>query len=157
MTARSRPPVVVVGVGSRMRGDDGIGPAAVDLLGERLDHRSDVELVRLDGEPGRLIEALREREVAVVIDAVATGADPGTIHRVDPNVVDMPHPTSTASTHSGGVAEAVRLAAVLDRLPARLVVLGIEPGDLTLGQPLSDRVQAALPALVDEVLREMDR
>ena len=157
MSTTGRPPVVVVGVGSPMRGDDALGPRAIDLLGDRLAGRSDLDLVSLDGDAARLIEALRSREIGIVLDAVAAGAEPGTIHRVEPTSGVVPVPAAGASTHAGGVAEAVRLAAELDLLPARLVVLGIEPDSMELGQPLSRPVAAALPALVDLVVAELAR
>ena len=46
----ARPPVVVIGVGNPMRGDDGVGPAVVEELGRV---PAVVELVVCDGEAGR--------------------------------------------------------------------------------------------------------
>lgn len=152
-----RPPVVVVGVGSPMRGDDALGPHVVELLSGPLSSRPDVELVTLDGEPVRLVEVVDGRELAVLIDAVATGAEPGTIHRLEPAGLQLGVPTRVPSTHGAGVAEAMRLGAVLDRLPARMVVLGVEPDGFELGAPLGEKVEAAVSALVAQVVKEVTR
>jgi len=158
----TRTPILVVGIGSTMRGDDGIGPQAIDALRKRLAvdaavdvGTSDIELLVLDGEAARLIEAFRDRSLTIVLDAIRAGAAPGTIHRVDPATDQIPAPGGAASTHTGGVAEAIALAAALDRLSGRVVVLGIEPASFELGADLSSAAAAALPGLVDRVVGEI--
>ncbi|MGB8649776.1 MAG: peptidase M52, partial [Mycobacteriales bacterium] len=65
--------------------------------------------------------------------------------------------TGRAGTHALGLAAAVELARVLDRLPRRLVVVGVEAADFAHGAPLSapvaaavDHAAAAVTALVAE-------
>lgn len=152
--AGERSPVVVIGVGNTWRTDDGIGAAAVALLHDRCDG-SDVDLVVVDGEPTRLIDAWRGRQLALVIDAVVRGSRPGTIHRAELGVDELPGPSAGASSHAGGVAEAIALARVLDRTPRRLVVLGVEPACLAPGSGLSTPVAEAVPALVEQVIVEI--
>jgi hydrogenase maturation protease len=60
--------VVVIGVGNEFRRDDGVGPAVVASLRDRVP--PGVDLVLTDGEPTRLIEAWTGAVLAVVIDAV---------------------------------------------------------------------------------------
>ena len=147
-------PRVVIGVGTPMRGDDGLGPHVVEVLATRLGPDPEVDLRVVDGEPTRLIELWRDRTGAVVVDAVRTGARPGTVHRVDHDTAEATA-RGSASTHSGGVAEAIALARQLDRLPARLVVMGVEPAAVDLGAGLSEVVAQAVPDLVDRVLAEL--
>lgn len=154
MSHRSGPSAIVVGVGSSMRGDDGLGPRAIELLGERLDSEPSVELRAVDGDPARMIEAWRGRAVAIVVDAVRTGAPPGTVHRIDHGSAGLVAGRA-ASTHSGGVAEAIALATQLDLMPQRLVVLGVEPVSFELGTELSAPVREAMPALVERILAEL--
>ncbi len=149
-------PLVIIGVGNAMRRDDGVGPAAIAELeqaGVGRD-REAVELVQLDGEPTRLIEAWRGRHRAIVIDATRAGAEVGRIHRVAASVDPLPDWTTTGSSHSGGIAEAVALARALDSMPDELVVFGIEPADLSFGEGLSPAVEASLAMLVDQVIEE---
>lgn len=148
--------LVVIGVGNPMRRDDGVGAAAIAML-ERAElgrHGDAVELVLLDGEPTRLIEAWRGRRRAIVIDATRAGAEAGAIHRVDAAVEALPDWTTTGSSHSAGIGEAVALATALDSMPDELIVFGIEPADVSLGEGLSPAVEAALPALVELVVDE---
>jgi hydrogenase maturation protease len=93
--------VVVIGVGNPWRRDDGAGPAVATALRPQLarshpdagcgrasvvrdggEDRS-VEVIELDGEAARLVDAWDGADVAVVVDAVRTGALPGTVHRID--------------------------------------------------------------------------
>jgi hydrogenase maturation protease len=91
---------------------------------------------------------------ATFIDAVSSGADPGTVHRFD--VSAEPLPTSlrgSTSTHALGLADAIELARTLGRLPERVVVYGIEGRSFAAGDP----VGAAVTAAVDRVVAELRR
>jgi len=54
--------VVFVGVGNRMRGDDAIGPALIDLIKGRVPHAIDA-----DGAPENVTSAIRRLEPAVIV------------------------------------------------------------------------------------------
>lgn len=143
---------LVIGVGNRWRADDGLGPRALDALAEQT--AGVVDLIALDGEPARLVAAWAGRFHVVVIDAVRSGDPPGTIHRVeglDLGLTDR----SSPSSHGAGVAAAVAIGRALDRLPDRLVVLGIEPERVEHGDDLSAPVAAAFDELVERVAEEV--
>jgi len=154
---RGRSAIVVIGIGAEMRGDDGLGPAAADLLTEQLDPDEGVEVITLDGEPTRLIEEWRGRDLVVVIDAVRRGGVGGALHRIEFDDVIGVDRGPSASSHHGGLAEAVALGEILERLPHELVVHGIEPVDMSTGSDLSPEVRSALPRLVDAVIAEVRR
>ena len=61
----------------------------------------------------------------IVVDAVVTGAPVGTVQAWDGRQ-PLASPSTTASTHGLGVAEAIELARVLGCLPIKLRVYGIE-------------------------------
>ncbi len=153
---------LVVGLGSPDRGDDAIGPivagalAQQELAGtvvvERADPTSLVELMDLRGSDGGW-------DAVVIIDAVRTGAAAGTIAVIEagadaPGLATLgtqlgPGP---AGTHGFGLAGALELARALDRLPPRVVVIGVEATDFAHGVPLSDPVAAAIGPAVDAVV-----
>ena len=68
----------MIGVGNAYRGDDAAGLAVARLLRER-----GVEALDQEGEPVALVELLAGHGAVVLIDAVRSGASPGTVHRVD--------------------------------------------------------------------------
>jgi len=143
---------LVIGVGNRWRGDDGVGPRTVDAIG-RLG-RHDVDVVALDGEPARLVAAWTGRRCVVVVDAIRAGAQPGTIHHL---VGDLRIPTvvGESSTHGGGVAAAVAIGRALGSLPERLVILGVEPAAIDHADHLSPAVTGAIDDVIDRVLTEV--
>jgi hydrogenase maturation protease len=141
---------VVIGAGNPMRSDDGAGPAVVEAL-----RAEGIEAIALDGEPTRLLDAWDGVDLAVVVDA-AVGIEPGRVCSIelvrDGTVVARPgRPGGAGGTHGAGVAEAVALGEVLDRLPGRLVVCTVGAADVGHGADLSPAVAAALPELVAAV------
>lgn len=144
-------PVVVIGIGNSWRGDDGVGWAVIDELEAHASHhpRSTIDLVRTDGEAARLIECWDGRALAVVVDAVVTGATPGTIIHLDPAAV--PAGGAPIGSHSLGLDHAMALGRALGRLPRRLLVVGVEGTAFADGSPLSPPVGAALPDAVAAV------
>jgi hydrogenase maturation protease len=50
----------------------------------------------------------------------------------------------------------LELARSLDRLPRRLVVVGVEAGQFDHGAPLSEAVKAAVPSAAEAVLRVIE-
>jgi hydrogenase maturation protease len=117
-------PVVVIGVGNPLRGDDGAGPAVAARLRGRVP--PGVELRVLAGDSAELIEAWAGRRLALIADAVRSGAAPGTVHRIEAADGELPGLQPGSSTHGLGLAEALALARVLGRMPGAVVVFGIE-------------------------------
>jgi hydrogenase maturation protease len=148
-----RSPVVLIGVGNAWRSDDGVGWVVVEAARSRLGQAVDV--VESGGEPARLLDAWAGRDVAVVVDAVRSGAAPGTIH-VWPNENDVPTTSTSTGSHSLGIADAVALGRAVQRLPSRLIVIGIEAKDTSSGQGLSPAVAGAVDHAADEIVRLLE-
>ncbi|MFF2204851.1 hydrogenase maturation protease [Streptomyces sp. NPDC058145] len=141
--------VVVIGVGNPLRGDDGVGPAAVEALRGRVPDGT--VLTVSDGEPGRMLDLWGGADAVVVVEALrARPGRPGTLHTFTAAEAAGRTP-GTASTHALGLGECLALAETLDRLPPRLVVHAMEVADVALGARFSDAVRSALPELIDRV------
>jgi hydrogenase maturation protease len=143
----------VIGVGNPYRGDDAVGLAVAEGLRARA--LAGVEIVECEQEPTRLLDAWGDAEVALVVDAAASGAAPGTVHRFDATDAPLPTQVFRSSTHAFGVGDAVELARTLDRLPRRIVVYGVEGARFTAGEPLSDPVAGAVNAVVEALERDL--
>jgi hydrogenase maturation protease len=145
--------ITIIGIGHPDRGDDAIGRIVAARLAPRAG--DGVDVIGLDGEATALLERLGETEHAIVVDAVLSGAPPGTIRRFD--VVRQALPTGTGlSSHGFGLAEAVELARALGRLPARCTVFAVEAASFDHGAPLSCEVAAAADEVVGHVLAEIN-
>ena len=134
---------LVIGLGNSWRSDDGAGPAVARGLRDEVRARVRV----YEGEPVGLIEEWTGADAVIVVDAVAAGAAPGTIHRLDAISQPIAAELSQGSTHAFGLADTIALARELDRLPRHLEVLGIEGERFTAGNQLSPTVLAAVAAV----------
>jgi hydrogenase maturation protease len=94
-------------------------------------------------------------ETLVVVDAVVTGAPPGTVHRVDAGNGPLPRDLGLASTHAVGVADALELGRAVGRAPRRVVVLGVEGAAFGMGADMTPEVARAVDDVVAAVLAEL--
>jgi hydrogenase maturation protease len=141
---------VVLGIGNRDRGDDAVGLLVLDeLMARRL---QGVDLIPGDGDPGWMLDAWEGRQCAVVVDAVVTGAAPGTIVRFDASRTAVPANARLSSSHTLGAATSVELARAIGRLPDRLVVIGVEADSMALGSALTPAVATAVELAADAVM-----
>ena len=151
--AQLRGRVVVIGVGNEFRRDDGAGPRLVAGLRQRAP--ADVDFRVSDGDPAGIIEAWDGATLAIVVDAVRIDPTaPGRLYRLILDR-DRPVPDSAVSSHGLGLGEAIGLAQVLGRMPARLIVHAVEAGDVGLGTGLTPPVAAATARLAAAVLRDL--
>jgi hydrogenase maturation protease len=142
----------VIGIGNAWQGDDAAGLHVARLLAPQLP--DDVRVRELEGEPVGLVEALNGADDVFLIDAVRSGAPPGTIHRLDAGDAPIPTALAAASTHTLGVGEAIELARALGRLPRRVIVYGIEAASLAAGEELTPPVARAVAEVVERVSAE---
>ncbi|MBX6381517.1 MAG: hydrogenase maturation protease [Microbispora sp.] len=143
---------VVIGIGSDARGDDAAGLEVVRLLHGTLP--PPVLLTESSGDPMHLITAWDGARMAIVIDAVCSGAEPGTVTtRRGP--ASLPPAGRRRSSHALGLADAIALGEALGRLPAELVFFGIEGGDFGLDSPITPPVRAAIRRTAEAVRRAL--
>lgn len=144
-------PIVVIGVGNPLCGDDGAGIAVV----RRLRAQAGVRVLEQSGEATALLEALREAAAMLIVDA-ASGGRPGNFRRLDAAAQPLPQRLFGCSTHGLGVAEGIELARALGALPAVCVVYALEGSQFGTGAAMSPAVQAAVPAVAARVEAEIE-
>lgn len=146
-------PLLVLGLGNVLCGDDGVGAVAVHLLERRYRVPDGVQV--LDGGTLglSLLPLLEQAQVAILLDAIRTADPPGTLVRLEGDDV-APAVAERLSVHQVGVADLLEAARWRGRYPPRLVLLGLVPQSLELGVRRTKAVEAALPALVEAVVAE---
>lgn len=144
---------LVIGLGSPLLCDDSVGLRVAQELRGRLAGRPDVDIEENVRGGLDLMERLAGYDRAVIIDAIVTGAAPGTIHRLTPS--DIPTQRS-ASQHDVNLPTALELGRQLGvRLPEseNILLVGIEADDiLTFSEQCTPAVAAAIPLAVEAVL-----
>lgn len=149
----SPPPTLILGAGNPFRRDDGAGRAVVRRLAGRLPEG--VEILELSGEASELLRAFEGRDTVIVVDAVQTGAPPGTIRVLNAGETPLPADLLAQSTHGFGVGQAIELARRLGRLPRRICVVAIEGENFAIGEGLSPAVDRAIDVAAGRVLETL--
>ena len=146
--------VMVIGVGNALRHDDGAGLAVARRL-RSLPGGVPIAVREHEGETLALLDLWAGSDAVVLVDAIRSGATPGTIHRFDASEEPLPSELrGSSSTHAVGIGEAIELARSLRRLPRRVLVLGVEGRRFDAGAGLSAEVEAGVDGLADLVFGE---
>jgi len=145
---------LILGLGNPLVTDDSVGLRVAAELKRLLADRPGVEVDEDYWGGLRLMERLAGYDRAVVVDAIQTGAPPGTIHRLTPDSI----PTQrSASAHDVNLPTALAFGRQAGmHLPPddEIHLVGIEAADiLTFGEQCTPAVQAAIPRAVQEVMR----
>ena len=145
-------PVRVLGIGSPFAGDD-LGwrlAEALERVGLLRSFSTGMVHINLCDRPGcLLLPAMRGAHLAILLDAMRSGAQPGTVRRLD--MLELDESTGLLSSHGFGVAEALALGRVLGDLPPRVLIYGIETGQAPSLPPLGDLVAILWPAIIDDI------
>lgn len=155
---------VVVGLGSTLRGDDGVGPRVVAALEQRLAVAG--RRGKLPTPPALLIGGVPLLEVftayrrVLLVDAMRSGRwPPGTIKVFTPEQLAAAFPREGLATggHGGEPAVALARAGQLGLVvPEYLRVWGVEAAATEgFSETLSLPVAAAVPRLVATLLKEL--
>jgi hydrogenase maturation protease len=147
-------PLLVLGIGNLLMGDEGVGVHAVRAL-ENEPLPAGVEI--LDGGTGgfHLLSCLRDYPCVIIIDATLDDREPGTVRIIKPRFLsDYPR---SLGAHDVGLRDLLESAALLGPLPTiHLITVSIaEIRSATM--ELTPSVQQALPKVVEsvrQILRE---
>ena len=122
----SRTPLLVLGLGNLLLEDDGVGPAALALLAERYEPPVGVQVFDGGTLGLSLLPYVEDAASVILVDAINADEPPGTFVRLDGDEV-APAVATRLSVHQVGVADLLEAARWSDRLPPRLVLLGLVP------------------------------
>jgi len=132
-------------------GDDGLGLAVLARLQGEWEFPRDVELVDGGTWGMNLLPLIEEAAEVIFIDAIRTGAAPGTLQELEGNELPkfLAH---KLSPHQIDLKEVLGVAQLRGTLPERMVAIGAEPGRLEMSTILSptleDRVDDVTRAVV---------
>ena len=141
---------LIIGCGNADRGDDAAGV----LVARKLRAEGFPTLERC-GEATSLIESWLGIENVILVDAVITGSEPGTILSWDARTQRLSRAAFRCSTHTFSVADAIELARILDRLPPRVFIYGIEAAQFAAGTRPSPAVLEAVERLAEQIAHEV--
>lgn len=149
--------VNIVGVGSTLMGDDGVGSAVVEALARR-EVPDGVRLHDAGLAVSDVLGRLAPGETLIVVDALRAGGRAGQIYRA---CLDDMRPEGgrlhgCLSLHELSVLPALRMEALSGREFKDVTVFGVEPETVAWGEGLSPVVAAAAERLAGAILEYID-
>jgi hydrogenase maturation protease len=143
-------PILVLGIGNYLMGDEGVGVHAI----RRLQQESFPPQVHLlDGGTGgfHLLSYFQEYRFLILIDATMDGHPPGTVRVIQPRFAsDFP---KALSSHDIGLRDLIESSALLGTLPrTHLITVSIHEIQ-SMNMTLSPLIQSSLDQITAEVHR----
>jgi hydrogenase maturation protease len=146
--------VLVMGIGNLLLQDEGAGVRAVEEFERRFETPDRVEL--LDGGTSgiELLRYIQGRDVLILIDVVRNGDPCGTITRFEGDDVPALF-QSKISPHQLGISDLLATARLIDAMPEKVVLFGIEPKSMDTGLELTAEVAGGVSGLIELVADEL--
>lgn len=138
--------VLLIGVGNTLRGDDAAGPQVIKLLAGKVA----AELLDVGETPENYLGSIlaKKAEIIVVVDAAEMGAAPGDIAFMGiDELIGRGLSTHQLPLH-------LFLRYVSEQTGADIVVVGIQPAQISLGKSITPAVWASVQ-YVAEVFRRI--
>jgi hydrogenase maturation protease len=138
---------VVIGVGNPIMGDDGFGLAALQRLEDEWLLPEDVRLIDGGTWGLTLLPDFESAHRVLFLDAIDTGAAPGTHLVVERDALPRALAMHT-SPHQVDLSDLLALARLRGTLPEHIVAIGAQPLRVEMSTELSAPLEAALDATV---------
>lgn len=145
---------LVLGVGNKLMSDEGAGVHVIERL--LAGYKIPKEVQFLDGGTlgMDLLYYLEGIENLLLVDAVETHKEPGTIIRLEGEEVPA-FLSLKISPHQLGVPDMLAAAKFKDLYPKRLVLWGIQPELLEIGLDLSPLIASKVDTLVTSIVEQL--
>ncbi len=155
MDQTPRKDTIVIGLGNLLLSDEGIGIHLIRKLSEHQGKFPSVEFIDAGTGGMNVLHLIANRKKAVVIDCVKMGKKPGTIKRFEPTDVQTTKKMSHFSLHEADILQVINLSVQLGECPNQIVIFGIEPESLELGQKLSKTLSDKIDAYSTDICKEL--
>lgn len=143
---------LILDIGNLILKDEGIGVHVVRTLEEK---KLPPEVDLVDGGTATmdLLSVIYESERIIVIDALKAGGEPGTIYRCLPEDL-MGTSDRPLSLHQLGLLDVLGMSRQLGG-NAAVIIIGVEPKEISWGLELTEELQAAVPKVIKAVKKEL--
>jgi hydrogenase maturation protease len=145
--------IIILGIGNLVLKDEGVGVHAVKEL-ENRNLPQGVEAIDGGTATMDLLSVIHESEKIIVIDALSSGGEPGTIYRCFPEDL-MDADERPLSLHQVDLLDVLLMARQLGG-NANVVIIGVEPEEISYGMELTPKVEAAVPKVIQAVFKELE-
>lgn len=145
--------ITILGIGNPLCRDDGIGIHVVGAMRDSGKH-PEIEIIDGGSSPDLLSLLDTDSRKLIVVDALRGGGRPGDIYRLKLGQKNLADETP-ASLHGMGILDSLKLMKQLGRYPPTVIIIGMEPADVSHGLRLSPDIEALVPDLIKAVEEEL--
>ena len=144
---------IILGLGNPLFGDDSAGCRVARGLRRRV-KQNDIDIEEFSGAGLDIPELIRGYDKAIIIDAIQNGGEIGRIHHLDWHYIAL---LPAGQAHQMDFINALKLAAEAGQdTPLDMSIYAIEAGEIArVKTGCSPAVQAAIPVLVETIIREI--
>ncbi|MEZ4519320.1 MAG: HyaD/HybD family hydrogenase maturation endopeptidase [Chloroflexota bacterium] len=146
---------IVLGLGNTLQSDEGLGVYAMQALETALGSQDQVEFVDGGVLGLNLLPLVEEASHLLLLDAADAGEPAGTVIELRREEIPL-YSGVKMSQHQVTFQEVLGLAAIREKLPPHLQLIGAQPEDLTVGVSLSDTITAVIPEIVSRATAVLD-
>lgn len=145
--------ILVLGIGNFLRSDDGVGLHVIEAL--RKEETGDNIDLKEAGSGLDILDAIKGYDRIILVDAIKTGGEPGTIYELSLKDIQDKHTNHSFSTHLNmDLPTMLELGNMLfpGKIPKDIRIIAVEAKDVTT---ISDRctpeVERAMSKAVDMI------
>jgi hydrogenase maturation protease len=149
-------PVVVLGLGNPLMGDEGIGPYLVDRLTRSAGTHPSADFVDAGTGGLSVLHYMAGRRKAVLVDCAFMDEQSGAIRRFTPEEVRSVKVLAHQSLHETDLMRVIDVARRLEQAPEEIVIFGIQPERIEPGQGLSSALTERTDEYLSLILRELE-
>jgi len=144
----------ILGIGNLLLKDDGIGVHLIEHLKElEFENTYNVELIDGGTCIPNLLDVFMKNGRIIVLDSIKGGYAPGTIYKLTPEELGTCI-KETTSLHDVQVLDIMRDASLLGFVP-EVVIIGVEPEEITFDLDLSPIVKSTIPRIIEIITEEL--
>jgi hydrogenase maturation protease len=147
--------VLVIGLGNPLMRDEGVGLAVVQRLMERSERFPGVDFLEAGASLMGAMHRMAGRKKVLFVDCALMGAEPGTWRRFTPEQARSVKRLAGLSLHEGDLYSLLELSRRLGEFPEDVVIFGIEPAAIEMGEGLSDALRSRLMEYAQAVENEL--
>jgi hydrogenase maturation protease len=145
----ANPDILVLGIGNLLWGDEGFGVRTLEALDQQYAFPPNVQLVDGGTQGLYLLPYVKGARKMIIFDAVDYSMAPGTLKVVWNEEVPAFLGANKMSLHQVGFQEVLALAKLDGCFPEEVVLIGVQPEDMTdYGGSLKDSVRARIPEVI---------
>jgi hydrogenase maturation protease len=152
------PSVLICGLGNALKRDDGLGPRVISEL-EKQEMPEGICLADFGISGFKCSLVIGDYDKVVFVDAIQMEKEPGQVYRIcltQQDLIESPSLSDfSVSLHESNLERIMATAALLERCPAEIVIIGCEPGETGFGVGLSQEVEQSIDQIIELVLAEV--